>query len=140
MYAHSTQLKFMNVHKVCVLVCVKHIHKFLDMQELLIRYTLDVMHCEQNVAKNILKTVTSHKNTVKVRQNLQCRGIRRHLWLTPHPKKTDKILKFVAQYVLTSDEFDIFANTIESLKPPSGHVSNMAQYIRKFFFGGIEVT
>ena len=95
------------------------------------------MHYEQNVAKNILKTVTGLKDTVKVRQDLQRRGIMRHLWLTPHPKKFGRMLKPVAPYVLTNEEFDVFANVIESLKPPSKLVSNMAQYIRKKKF---EVT
>ena len=108
------------------------------MQDLLIRYTLDVMHCEQNVAKNILKIVTGLKDTVKVRRDLQCKGIRRHLWLTPHPKKSGRMLKPAAPYVLTSEESNIFANVIESLKPPSGLVSNMAQYIRKKKFGGFK--
>lgn len=30
---------------------------------LLIRYTLDVMHCEQNLSKNILKTIIGLKDT-----------------------------------------------------------------------------
>ena len=117
---------------------VEHILKFITMQDLLIRYTLDVMHCEQNLAKNILKTVTGLKDTVKVRRDLQRRGIRRHLWLTPHPKKTGRMLKPAAPYVLTNEEFDTFANTMESLKPPLGLVSNMAQYIRKKKFGGLK--
>ena len=112
--------------------------KFMDMQDLLIRYTLDVMHCEQNVAKNILKTVTGEKDTVKVRRDLQRRGIRRHLWLTPNPRRNGGMLKPMAPYVLTNDEFDAFANTLESLKPPTGLVSNMAQHIRKKKFGGLK--
>ena len=107
-------------------------------QDLLIRYTLDVMHCEQNFAKNILKTITGHKDTIKVRRDLQRRGIRRHLWLTPHPKKNGKMLKPAAPYVLTSAEFNVFANIIDSLKTPSGHVSNMGQYIRKKKYGGLK--
>jgi hypothetical protein len=121
-----------------VLACAEHNPSLLDSQDLLIRYTLDVMHCEQNVAKNILKTVTGLKDTVKVRRDLQRRGIRSHLWLTPHPSKNGRMLKPAAPYVLTNDEFDAFANTIESLKPPTGLVSNMAQYIRKKKFGGLK--
>jgi hypothetical protein len=36
-------------------------------QYLLIRNTLDVMHCEMNLAKNFLKTITGKKDTIKVR-------------------------------------------------------------------------
>ena len=60
------------------------------------------------------------------------------MWLTPHPHKSGRMLKPVAPYVLTNDEFDVFANTISSLKPPTGLVSNMAQYIRKKSFGGLK--
>ena len=53
-------------------------------------------------------------------------------------QKNGRMLKPATPYVLTSDEFDVFASTIESLKPPSGLVSNMAQYIRKKKFGGLK--
>ena len=85
-----------------------------------------------------MKTITGHKDTVKVRRDLQCRGIRKHLWLTNNPKKHDKMLKPAAPYVLTSEEFDIFASTIESLRTPSGHVSNISPYIQKKNFGGLQ--
>jgi superfamily I DNA and/or RNA helicase len=98
------------------------------------------MHCEQNLSKNILKTITGHKDTVKVRSDLQRREIRKHLWLTSNPKKPRKMLKPAAPYVLTSEEFDVFASTIESLKAPSGHISNIAQYIRKKKFRGTKIT
>jgi hypothetical protein len=96
------------------------------------------MHCEMNFAKNILKTVSGHKDTVKVRRDMQRRGIRPHLWLVPHPKKNGKMLKPAAPYVLTTEEWEVFATIIENLKTPSGHVSNMAQYIRSRNFGGLK--
>jgi hypothetical protein len=71
------------------------------------------MHCEANFSKNILKTVTGHKDTVKVRRDLQRRGIRPHLWLIPHPRKNGKMLKPAAPYVLTSEEFEVFAGVID---------------------------
>jgi hypothetical protein len=57
------------------------------LQKLLIRYTLDVMHCEMNLAKNFLKTISGIKDTIKVRRDMQRRNIRRHLWLTAHNKR-----------------------------------------------------
>jgi hypothetical protein len=54
------------------------------------------------------------------------------------PKKNDKMLKPTAPYVLTTEEFEVFASIIENLKTPSGHVSNMAQYIRSRKFGGLK--
>ena len=74
------------------------------------------MHYEQNLSKNILKTITGHKDTVKVRRDLQRKGIRNHLWLTSNPKKKGKMLKPAAPYVLTSEEFNIFASTLNHLK------------------------
>jgi hypothetical protein len=57
------------------------------------------MHCEANFLKNILKTVTGDKDKVKVRRDLQRRGIRPNLWLIPHPRKNGKMLKLAAPYV-----------------------------------------
>jgi hypothetical protein len=37
------------------------------------------MHCEQNFAKNILKTVTCEKDKVKMKHDLQRKGMRQHL-------------------------------------------------------------
>jgi hypothetical protein len=34
---------------------------------ILIMNTLDVMHCEKNLGKNILKTITRDKNTMKMK-------------------------------------------------------------------------
>ena len=96
------------------------------------------MHCEQNFYQNILKTFTRHKDTVKVRQVVQCRDIRPHLWFISHMKKNGKMLKPTAPYVLTSEEFEVFSSIIENLNTPLGHVSNMAQCICKRTYGGIK--
>jgi hypothetical protein len=37
-----------------------------------------------------------------------------------------------------SEKFEVFAGVIENLKTPSGHVSNMTQYVRKRTFGGLK--
>jgi hypothetical protein len=47
-------------------------------------------------------------------------------------------LKPAAEHVLTNEEFEVFDSTIESLKPPSGYVSNISPYIRKKSFGGLK--
>ena len=118
-----------------VLVRVENFLRFIAMRDLLIQYMLDFMHCKLNVAKNIVKTVTGLKDPVKVRQDLQCRNIRKHLWMTPYAQTYGNMLKPIAPYVMSTKEFDVFANTIESLKSPSGLISNMGQYIRKKKFG-----
>ncbi len=42
----------------------------MDEHDLLIQWTLDVMHCEMNFAKNILKTIKNEKDIIKVRRDL----------------------------------------------------------------------
>jgi hypothetical protein len=96
------------------------------------------MHCEMNLAKNFLKTITGKKDTVKVRRDLQRRNVRPHLWLTPNPRKPGKMVKPRASYVMTDDEFEKFARTLELLKTPSGYGSDLANCIRKKNFGGLK--
>jgi hypothetical protein len=67
------------------------------------------MHCEMNLAKNFLKTITGKKDTVKVRRDLQQKGIRLHLWLTANPRRGGKMLKLAAPYVLSNRDFKVFA-------------------------------
>jgi hypothetical protein len=110
----------------------------MDLQFLLIRYTLDTMHCEMNLAKNFLKTITGIKDIVKLRRDLQRKNIRKHLWLIPKPGRSRKMLKPAAPYVLNDKEFKVFATTIESVKTPSGHSSNLGKHIRSKKFGGLK--
>ena len=88
--------------------------------------------------QNFLKTISGKKDTVKVRRDLQRRNVRRHLWLTPHPRKAGKMVKPRASYVLSEDEFDKFAKCIESLKTPTGYSSNLKRSICKKNFGGLK--
>jgi hypothetical protein len=80
-------------------------------QHFLVCWTLDVMHCKMNIAKNFLKTITGKKNSVKVRQDLQQKGIRRHLWLAMNPRRGGKMLKPKAPYVLFDAEFETCQHT-----------------------------
>ena len=108
------------------------------MQYLLIRNTLDVMHCEMNLAKNFLKTITRKKDTVKVRRDLQRKRIRKHLWLIGNPRRGGKMYKPAAVYVLSDKEFSEFAQTLEVLWTPSGYSSAFAKHIRKNNFGSLK--
>lgn len=96
------------------------------------------MHCEMNLAKNFLKTISGKKDSVKVRRDLQRRNIRPHLWLTPNPKNPAKMLKPAAPYVLTDAEFESFVGCIESLKTPTGYSSDLGKHLRKKNFGGLK--
>jgi hypothetical protein len=96
------------------------------------------MHSEKNLAKNFLKTIIGKKDTMKVRRDLQRRGIQKHLWLTANPRRGRKMLKPAAPYVLLGAEFEVFAYTIESLKTPTGYLSAFGKHIRKKIFGGLK--
>jgi uncharacterized protein YegJ (DUF2314 family) len=50
------------------------------------------MHCKMNLEKNFLKTIMGQKDTVKVRRDLQRKGICKHLWLTPDPRRGGKLV------------------------------------------------
>ena len=91
-----------------------------------------------NLAKNILKTITGKKDTVKVRRDLQRRNMRQHLWLTPNPRNPAKMLKPRAPYVMSEDEFEKFDRCIETLKTPSGYSLDLGKCIRKKNFGGLK--
>jgi hypothetical protein len=96
------------------------------------------MHCEMNLAKNFLKTITRKKDTMKVRRDLQWKGIRRHLWLLPNPQRGGKMYKPAASYVLSDEDFNEFARMLEALRTPSGYSSAFGKEIRKKKFGGLK--
>jgi hypothetical protein len=48
------------------------------------------------------------------------------------------MMKPHAPYVLTAEEFEVFANTIESLKMPTGYSSNLKKHIRGRKFGSLK--
>jgi hypothetical protein len=52
----------------------------------------DVMHCEKNLAINVLKTILAEKDTKKVQHDLQALGINQPLWLKLHPAKFGEII------------------------------------------------
>jgi hypothetical protein len=82
--------------------------------------------------------VIGENDTVKVRRDLQCKGMKQHLWLVINLPRGGKMLKPIAPYVFTPSEFDIFATIIENLRTPSGHVSVMGKYNRKKNFKSLK--
>jgi hypothetical protein len=99
---------------------------------------LDVIHCKMNLEKNFLKTLMGKKDTIKARRDLQRKGIRRHLWLVPNPRQGGKMLKPAAPYVLSDADFAVFSRMLESLKMPSGYVSNLGEHIRSKKYGALK--
>lgn len=75
---------------------------------------------------------------VKVRWDLQHKGLHPHLWLIPNPRRLGKFLKPTIGFVLKTSEFDVFCSTIEVIKIPSSYVSSMAKYIHRQTFGGFK--
>ena len=110
------------------------------MQHLDIRNLLDIMHCEKNIAENLIKTIcgVKEKDSVKVRRDMQREGIRPHLWMTRDPNNASRMLKPVANYVLTAREFDIFCMRLENLKVPSEYCSDIGSHIRNKKFGALK--
>ncbi len=51
-------------------------------------HMFDVMHCEQNLAINVLKTILGEIDTKKVQHNIQALGIYQSLWLKPHRQQS----------------------------------------------------
>jgi len=44
-------------------------------QDLLVRHTLDVMHCEKNVRENMIKVIFGEKDTIDVHKDMEEVGI-----------------------------------------------------------------
>ncbi len=83
----------------------------------------------------MLKIVTSAKDSVKMRWDLQCRAIRPHLWLTNNLWRGGKMLKLIAPYVLATTKFDSFVITIKNVKTPWGHVLAIKKHFKNKIFG-----
>ena len=93
------------------------------LQFLLIRHILDVMHCEKNLCKNVVKTIFGEKDTPMVRHDMQETNIRPHLWLQPSERRSGEFIKPLAPYVMKDEEKIEFIRIITNLRFPSNYVS-----------------
>jgi hypothetical protein len=84
-----------------------------DFGYLLIMNTLDVMHYEKNLGKNILKTITRDNDIMKMKWNLQHTSLHQHLWLTFNPRRLGKFLKPTTPFILTTFEFEFFVQPLK---------------------------
>jgi hypothetical protein len=91
-----------------------------------------------NLAKQFQKTIMGQKDTIKVRRDLQRKGIRKHPWLTPNLWRGGKPLKPAAPYALTDAKLEELASTVESLKIPSGYSLVLEHHIWKKKFGSLK--
>ncbi len=101
----------------------------LNLQKLLIRHTLDVMHIEKNVCESLIKFLFGTKDTIKVRRDMEVCGVRPHLWLKRDPHNLGKIFKPVAPYVLKPEELKTFMSRLGSLKVPSDYCGALGKHI-----------
>jgi hypothetical protein len=106
-----------------------HLHKFcVHQQGLLIRNTLDVMHCEKNITESLMKTIFGEKDTLKARMDLQEANIRPHLWPIPGRKPGSLTLP-QAPYVLTKIEKEVFVDVVRELKTPTHYVGQLRKRV-----------
>jgi hypothetical protein len=68
------------------------------MHDLLVKNSLDVIHCEKNLCENILKIIFGIKDTVAVQEDLKKCKIRAHLSLQTI---ACGLIKLTTSYVLT---------------------------------------
>ena len=54
------------------------------LQDLLIRHTSDVMHCEKNIIEHLMNIMFGEEDTVDVRKDMEGMNIRSNLWPTPN--------------------------------------------------------
>ena len=97
-------------------------------QKLLVRHTLDAMHCEKNVCENLLRTLFGETDDARSREDMRARGIQRHLHLRLNPDGRT-YFKPDAPYVLTKEERLQFLATLKEIKFPSGYASPLNQRI-----------
>jgi hypothetical protein len=97
-------------------------------QDLLIQHTLDVMHCEKNIADSMLKTLYGEKNTIEARLDMKEAGIQKHLWPVLGEKPGTAILP-CSLYTLTRDEHEVFVEEIRTLQIPIQYVSQLKKLV-----------
>ncbi|XP_021823343.1 uncharacterized protein LOC110764642 [Prunus avium] len=102
----------------------------IDLQNILLRHNLDVMHVEKNICESIIGTLLltkgKSKDDIKSRKDLENMGIRKYL----HPKKTGKRFYLsAAPHTLSKKEKETFCWRLANLKLPDGYGSNIENCI-----------
>ncbi len=86
------------------------------------------MHCEKNIAENIMKTIFGEKDTLGVRLDMKEAGIRKHLWPV-RGKKHGSVILPRSSYVLTEEERKVFVDQLRSLRTPSKYVGQLKKRV-----------
>jgi hypothetical protein len=91
------------------------------MQDLLIRHTLDVMHCEKNLCENIIKTLFGETDFPRGRMDYEDMGVRPDLWLRRTHGTNGRLFMPHAPYVLTPRAKTDMLAVIASTKVPTNY-------------------
>ncbi|CAM6122643.1 unnamed protein product [Calypogeia fissa] len=134
------------IHGVKRVTCL---YKLPYWDKLLINHCLDAMHCEKNIAHNLVQTIMGTKDTEGVRRDMKAMRVQEHLWLTqnPNPKKhqqnaepvhnsIEKQIEEVdwmpqAPYCLSREERIQFLEVLLTLKVPSMYSSSLARCVSR---------
>ena len=107
-------------------------------QDLPVRHVLDVMHCEKNIAENILRTAFGEKDSPSVRADMQARGIRAHLHLQPGGPNRDRFYMPDAPYVLSATDQARVLRVLKNLRTPTNYVAALHTKISKGKLSGLK--
>jgi hypothetical protein len=101
-----------------------------DLQTLLVRHNLDVMHVEKNICDSIINTLLDvkgkSKDGINSRKDLEAMNIRHDL----HPEsRGNKFYLPTAPHTLSRAERQIFCKRLANLRLPEGYGSNIGNCI-----------
>jgi len=96
------------------------------------------MHCEKNLAENILRTSFGEKDSAAIRVDTQARGIRPHLHLQPRGPDRDQVYMPHASYVLSATNKSKVLEVLKSLLTPTHYCSTLHTKISKGKLSGLK--
>ncbi len=86
------------------------------------------MHCEKNIAENVMKTIFGEKDTLGVRLDMKEAGIRKHLWPIIGNQPGSVILPR-SSYVMTKEERAVFVEQVRALRTPTHYVGQLRKRV-----------
>jgi hypothetical protein len=89
------------------------------------------MHCEKNLAMNILKTILGEKDNKKIRSDLEELGICQPPWLKPHPTRIGESIMALVPWVMPKEDKSPFLDTMANLKLPTRFANGFKKHIVK---------
>ena len=101
------------------------------------RHVLDVMHCEKNIAENVVKTAFG-EDSPAVRADMQAHNIRPHLYLQRVRPDHDKLYMPDATYMLSAEDKAKFLHVLKSLRTPTNYVGALHTKISKGKLSGLK--